>query len=105
MVDRDKILHAAQKNPVAEHENEILRKALLVALAMVTVVIIVMSIVEMFVFHRLDFGKIFIVFLLGAIVDLMEGYGTNNVKEKIRGGILAAFSFVFLLLYVGGLFR
>mgnify|MGYP003571647180 CR=1 FL=1 len=101
----EEILRMAQEHPVAEAENETSRKAITMALGVGILCLTAMIVAEIFVVRRIDFGKPALLLLIAAISNILEGKNNHKKKELIIGIVESAFTLLFLLLYVGGLFR
>ena len=105
MSNIDEILSAAQESPVSENEDRIFRKAVRWAIMAMLIFLIAMSLIERFVFKRIDFGKPFIVVAFAAIVDLVEAHELKNKKSLAKGIVKGVFALFLLLLWIGGLLR
>lgn len=106
-MNREDILKAAQeeKHQEGEYERQIGKKAAILAAGITVLVVLGMFYIEYYFLHRIDFGKLAVICLMSSISDLYEGIKTKK-KSKIIFGVIAALLFVlFIVLYIGALFR
>lgn len=105
-MNREDILKAAQMNEEVndEAERDVTRKALLNAIAFSVVILMIMCLLEVIVFKKIDFGKPALLFSLSAYSSIYEGCKLPNRKKFIFGIIKAVFAIALLILYIGVLF-
>lgn len=104
-MNRDEILRKAQAAPVAENEKYVARNALRMAAIVGLVTCLIMVMVELFVFRKVDFGKPFLIALIEGLADVIEACKSKNKRMLLLGILGLIFAFVMLLLYIGELFR
>ncbi len=99
----EEILMVAQGDSLDEAENYNARKGLRIGMAVAVVAIIVMFLVEYYIFKKLDFGKPVILGLMATIADLTDGIINGRKKYIIKGIVEAVFTLFLLILYIGEL--
>ena len=101
----DEILKIAQGNVVAEAEDANERKAVTNAVAFGILLLTAMIVAECIIVKQIDFGKPALLVSISALTNIFEGR-RNKVKKLVVSGIVKViFAILFLILYVGGLFR
>lgn len=99
----DEILKAAQDNPdnVGEHERYISTKALLWGFVIGIGSLIIMIMLELVINNKIDFGKPFLLFFIGGIIDFYDGLVRKKKLNAFLGIALIILSLFFLLAYIG----
>ena len=99
----EEILKAAQssQDDIGEYEKTVVRKSLAYGSAIGVGLCMLMVLLELLVFKKIDFGKPALLFAIAGYADFYEGLKCKITKNKIKGIvelIVAAFG---ILLYVG----
>ena len=100
----EEILSAAQEHPVAEAENEIMRRAITKALGIGVLLLTAMIVAEIFIVKSIDFGKPALILLIAAVSDILEGKNIGKKKKLVNGILESVCALFFLILYIGGMF-
>lgn len=105
-MNREEILKAVQseKQETGEYEKVVARKAIAYGAAFGVVLCMIMILVELLIFKKMDFGKPTMLFAISGFAKLYEGI-KNRIKKLIISGIIELFlTLIGLLLYIGALF-
>lgn len=105
-MNREEILKAAQSEAqdTGEYERNVARKAIMYGAASGVMLCTIMSVVELWIFKKIDFGKPAMLFAISGFALLYEGIKGKD-KKKFIGGLSEMFISVFcLFLYIGALF-
>lgn len=103
IMTNEEILKAAQssKEDIGEYEKTVVRKSLAYGSAVGVGLCMLMVLLELLIFKKIDFGKPALLFAIAGYADFYEGLKCKITKNKIKGIvelIVAAFG---ILLFVG----
>lgn len=105
-MNREEILKAVQleKQEMGEYEQTVVRKSLMYASAFGVGLCLIMLVVELIMFKKMDYGKPAILFVLSGFSKIYEGRKLKE-KRKVIGGLIEMFGAIFcILLYIGAFF-
>lgn len=99
----EEILKAAQssKEDVGEYEKTIVRKSLAYGSAVGVGLCMIMVLLELLIFKRVDFGKPALIFAIAGYADFYEGVKCKITKRKIKGIVELVVAAFGILLYIG----
>lgn len=104
-MDREEILRAvqAEKQETGEYEKNVTRKAIMYGAALGVGLCTVMSVVELWIFKKMDFGKPTILLAISGFANLYEGKRIRKKRAVLGGVIELVIATLGLILYVGAL--
>lgn len=86
-----------------QYETEVIRTGVRKGMIAFVCAICIMTIAEILTGHRIDFGKVAVVFLVSGIMNLTEGKKLNNRKTLNKGILELVCTVLFFTLYIGEL--
>ena len=106
LMTNEEILKAAQNDQedIGEYEKEIVRKSLAYGAAFGVAIVTIMSLVELFLVKKMDFGKPALLFAISGYADFYEGSKTRIRRKKVKGTIELIVAVFGILLYIGAFF-
>lgn len=104
-MNREEILNTiSNEKPTDEFEAQVARRGAGIGAAVGIIICVVMFVVELVIFKKLDFGKPAIILVMSAVSYIYEGIRRKKTITILCGGIAGVFALAFLILYVGALF-
>lgn len=104
-MNRDEILNAvSNEKPTDEFGAQIARRGAGIGAAVGIIICVIMVVVELLIFKKLDFGKPAIILVMSSVSYIYEGIRSKKFGYIIGGIILGIIALALLVLYVGALF-
>ena len=103
IMTKEEILKAAQssKEDIGEYEKTVVRKSLAYGSAVGVGLCMLMVLLELLIFKKIDFGKPALLFAIAGYADFYEGLKCKITKKKIKGIVELVVAVFGVLLYVG----